>query len=123
MSLKISLLNAIIFMVVIAAALFSTAGFFAVFQVPLKITTIVLPAFLLAVSVGDAVHVMAIFYRRFQEGSDAEDAMAYALGHSGLAIVFTSLTTAAGLLSFSFAKLTAIADIGLFGALGVMLAS
>ena len=48
--------------------------------------------------------------------------MAYALGHSGLAIVLTSLTTAAGLLSFSFAELTAIVDIGLFGALGVMLA-
>jgi predicted RND superfamily exporter protein len=107
---------------VIASALFSTAGFFAAFQIPLKITTIVLPAFLLAVSVGDAVHVMAIFYRRFQEGSNAEDAMAYALGHSGLAIVLTSLTTAAGLLSFSFAELTAIVDIGLFGALGVMLA-
>ena len=108
--------------VVIGSALFSTAGFFAAFQIPLKITTIVLPAFLLAVSVGDAVHVMAIFYRRFQEGSNAEDAMAYALGHSGLAIVLTSLTTAAGLLSFSFAELTAIVDIGLFGALGVMLA-
>ena len=65
---------------------------------------------------------MAIFYRRFQQGSESEDAMAYALGHSGLAIVLTSLTTATGLLSFSFAELTAIADIGLFGALGVMLA-
>ena len=107
---------------VIASALFSTAGVFAIFEVSLKITTIVLPAFLLAVSVGDAVHVMAIFYRRFQQGSEAEDAMAYALGHSGLAIVLTSLTTATGLLSFSFAELTAIADIGLFGALGVMLA-
>ena len=71
---------------------------------------------------GDAVHVMAIFYRRFDEGSNVEDAMAYALGHSGLAIVLTSLTTAAGLLSFSFAELTAIVDIGLFGALGVILA-
>ena len=108
--------------IVIASALFSTAGVFAIFQVSLKITTIVLPAFLLAVSVGDAVHVMAIFYRRFQQGSEAEDAMAYALGHSGLAIVLTSLTTATGLLSFSLAELTAIADIGLFGALGVMLA-
>ena len=107
---------------VIASALFSTAGVFAIFEVSIKITTIVLPAFLLAVSVGDAVHVMAIFYRRFQQGSEAEDAMAYALGHSGLAIVLTSLTTATGLLSFSFAELTAIADIGLFGALGVMLA-
>lgn len=108
--------------VVISSALFSTAGFFAIFQVPLKITTIVLPAFILAVSVGDAVHVMAIFYRRLKKGSHAEDAIAYALGHSGLAIVLTTLTTTAGLLSFSIAELTAIADIGLFGALGVILA-
>jgi uncharacterized protein len=108
--------------IVIVTALFSTAGLFGLLGVTIKITTIVLPAFLLAVSVGDAVHVLAIFFKKMEDGSNKEDAIAYALGHSGLAIVLTSLTTAAGLLSFSTAQLTAIADIGIFGAAGVMLA-
>ncbi len=108
--------------IVMIFALFSTAGLMGFFNVPFKLTTVVLPAFLLAVSVGDAVHVLAIFYRRFQEGDSREDAIAYAMGHSGLAVVLTSLTTAAGLLSFSFADLTAMADVGIFGAAGVMFA-
>ncbi len=108
--------------VVIISALFSTAGLLALFNTSIKLTTIVLPAFLLAVSVGDAIHVLAIFYRSFQEGNSKEDAIAYALGHSGLAVVLTSLTTAAGLLSFSVAELKSIVDIGVFGAFGVILA-
>ncbi len=108
--------------IVIISALFSTAGLFALLDTSIKITSMVLPAFLLAVSVGDAIHVLVIFYRSFQEGSSKEDAIAHAIGHSGLAIVLTSLTTAAGLLSFSVAELKSIVDIGVFGALGVILA-
>jgi len=48
--------------------------------------------------------------------------MAYAMGHSGLAIVMTSMTTAGSLLSFSGAKIAPIADLGIFAAAGVMLA-
>jgi predicted RND superfamily exporter protein len=108
--------------IVIVSAMLSAIGLMAMFQVPIKIMTSVIPAFLLAVGVGDSVHVLAIFYRRFQQGSNKEDAIAYALGHSGMAIVLTSITTAASLLSFSFAELAAIGELGRFAAIGVMLA-
>ncbi|MCP4691998.1 MAG: MMPL family transporter [Desulfobacterales bacterium] len=88
----------------------------------MTLMTTVIPAFLIAVGVADSVHILAIFYRGLQNGGDREDAAAKALGHSGLAIVMTSLTTARGLLSFSFAELSSIADMGLFAAAGVMLA-
>ena len=73
-------------------------------------------------SVGYAVHILAIFYVQYQGGRGKEDAIAYAVGHSGLAVVLTALTTAASLFSFAFAELTAIADLGFFGASGVLLA-
>ena len=48
--------------------------------------------------------------------------MSYAVGHSGLAIAMTSLTTAGGLLSFARADVAPIADLGIYAAFGVMLA-
>ncbi len=87
---------------------------------PIKMPTQILPSFLLAVGVGASVHLLAIFYRRFDEIGDKEEALAHALGHSGLPIVMTSLTTAAGLGSFSMAEIAPIADLGRFAAAGVM---
>lgn len=109
-------------MLVINASLFSTFGILAFFDVPMKLPTIIIPAFLLVVGVCDAVHILAIFYRHLEPGMNKEEAVVYAFGHSGLAIVLTSLTTIAGLLSFSFAELSAIAEIGYFASAGVILA-
>ena len=109
-------------MIIINAALFSTIGLMSLTGVPIKITTTVIPAFLLSVGVCDSVHVLAIFYRLLDRGQSKRDAIAHALGHSGIPIVMTSLTTTAGVLSFLFADLKAIAEIGIFAAAGVVLA-
>mgnify|MGYP001820752889 CR=1 FL=1 len=109
-------------MFIINAALFSTIGLMSFTGVPIKITTTVIPAFLLSVGVCDSVHVLAIFYRLLDRGQGKKDAISQALGHSGIPIVMTSLTTTAGVLSFLFADLRAIAEIGIFAAAGVVLA-
>jgi predicted RND superfamily exporter protein len=109
-------------LLIINAALFSTFGTMALFGVPIKLPTTIIPAFLSVVGVCDAVHILAIFFRHFELGKTKEDAITYAFGHSGFAIVLTSLTTIAGLLSFSLAEFSAIAEIGYFTAAGVMLA-
>ena len=107
---------------VILAALGCTYGLMGFLGIPLKLTTTILPSFLLAVGVGDSVHILSIFYRRIEQGINKQDATAYAMGHSGVPIVMTSLTTAAGLLSFSLADLAAIAEVGIFTAFGCILA-
>jgi predicted RND superfamily exporter protein len=107
---------------IIVLSMFSTIGLMALFNIPFKLTTNVIPGFLIAVGLADSVHILAIFYRRLDLGSSKKEAIAYAMGHSGQAIVMTSLTTAAGVLSFSFAELTAIAEMGVFAAIGVVLA-
>jgi predicted RND superfamily exporter protein len=109
-------------MLVVTSSLATTLGLMALLNVSIKITTSAIPAFLLAVGVCDSVHVLAIFYRRIQQGCAREDAIAFALGHSGLPILMTSVTTIAAVLSFTLAELAAIAEIGYFAAAGVGLA-
>ncbi len=104
------------------STLLSTMGIMGLFDLTVKVTTIVVPAFLAAVSVAASVHILVIFFKRFNEGDDKRQAIASAMSHSGLAILMTSLTTAAGLLSFAFADLGAIAEVGYLSAAGVMLA-
>lgn len=108
--------------IVVISGLLSTIGVMALTQVPIKITTTVIPAFLLSVGVCDSVHVLAIFYRVFDRGRSKRDSVIESFGHSGTPIVMTSLTTTAGVLSFLFADLRAITEIGIFAAAGVMLA-
>lgn len=87
---------------------------------PLTLPTQTLPTFLLAVGIGASVHILAIFYQARRRGEDKEAAIVFALGHSGLAVLMTSLTTAGGLMSFAAAELRPIAHYGTYGPIGVM---
>ena len=87
---------------------------------PLTLPTQTLPTFLLAVGIGASVHILAIFYQARRRGEDKEAAIVFALGHSGLAVMMTSLTTAGGLMSFAAAELRPIAHYGTYGPIGVM---
>jgi len=108
-------------LLIVALALVSTLGLMAWFRVPIKTPTMILPSFLLAVGVGAAVHILSLFYQELQKNSPPEEAIASTLGHSGLAVVMTALTTAAGLGSFATAEVAPIADLGVFASLGVLL--
>lgn len=109
-------------MTVVILTLLSTFGLMALVGTPIKLPTQILPLFLLAVGVGDSVHILSIFYNRFNKTGDKKASIAWAVGHSGLAILMTSLTTAAGIGSFVTAEIAPIADIGKFAAAGVMMA-
>ena len=109
-----------IFVVVIS--LLVTVGLMAMMDRPIGLPTQILPSFLLAVGIGATVHLLAMFFRDLNKNGSKENAIAYALGHSGLPIIMTSLTTAAGLLSFSTAEIAPIADLGRFAAIGIMIA-
>ncbi len=112
----------IIPIIIVNAAMVSTLGLMALTRTPLSIMTNILPAFLVSVGIADAVHVLAIFYRQYQKENNKEAAICNAMGHSGLAIFMTSVTTAAGLLSFTIAEIATIADLGYFASAGVVLA-
>ncbi len=106
----------------VGLAVISTMGLMALNGTPIKVMTQVLPSFLLAVGVGASIHVLAIFYKEFDETGDKEGAIRHTLSHSGLAIIMTSLTTAAGMASFIPSEVAPVSDLGLFAAAGVMIA-
>lgn len=106
---------------VVVLSFVSTMGAMGYMGTPIKLPTVILPSFLLAVSVGAAVHVLAIFFQQLRKEDDRAAAAIHAMGHSGLAIVMTSLTTAVGLGSFATAEVAPIADLGAYASLGVLL--
>ncbi len=107
---------------IMALSVVVTISFMAIFDTPLQVSTSILPSFLLAVCVGDSIHLLTIFYRHYDAGETKIQALANALEHTGLAIFFTSITTAAGLASFSTSELSPVAALGIYGALGSMVA-
>ncbi len=109
-------------LVVVVLTLLATVGSMALAGAPITSMTQILPSLLLAVGVGASVHLLAMFYHKYDETRDKNGAIAYALGHSGLAIVMTSVTTAASLSSFSISDIQPVANLGIFASLGVMLA-
>ena len=108
-------------LLIVAFSLIATLGLMSLTNTPIKLPTTILPSLLLAVGVGAAVHVMSMFYHRFEDTGQKEEAIAYALGHSGLAIIMTGLTTAAGLASFATAEVAPLADLGIFASIGVLI--
>ena len=108
-------------LLVIALSLVATVGTMAWAGVAFKLPTQIVPSLLLAVSVGATVHILSIFFDKFNTTGDKKEALSYTLGHSGLAIAMTSITTAIGVGSFSGSAVAPISDLGMFASLGVML--
>ncbi|PID57799.1 hypothetical protein CSB45_06135 [candidate division KSB3 bacterium] len=109
-------------LVIVLLSLLSTLGLMAAFGATLKPPTQILPSFLLAVGVGTSVHILALFFHYFERHGQKEEATVYAMGHSGLAVVMTNMTTAGGLFSFIGAEVAPVSDLGTFAAIGVLLA-
>ncbi len=108
-------------LLVILFSLLATIGTMAWAGVAFKLPTQIVPSLLLAVSVGATVHILSIFFDKFNTTGDKKEALTYTLGHSGLAIAMTSITTAIGVGSFSGSQVAPISDLGTFASLGVML--
>lgn len=107
-------------LLVILFSLLTTVGSMAYFGVAFKLPTQIVPSLLLAVSVGATVHILSIFFDRFNEKGDKREALVYTMRHSGLAIAMTSVTTAIGVGSFAGSEVAPISDLGTFASLGVM---
>jgi len=107
-------------LIVIIFSLLTTVGTMAWAGAMFKLPTQIVPSLLLAVSVGATVHILSIFFDKFNDTGDKKEALSYTLGHSGLAIAMTSITTAIGVGSFAGSEVAPISDLGIFASLGVM---
>ena len=96
-----------------------TFGMMAATGTPITLPLAILPSFILATGVGASVHIMAIFFKYYRT-EDKPTAIVKTLGHSGLPIAMTSITTSAGLLSFLGAELAPASDLGIFASFGML---
>ncbi|MDH5675855.1 MAG: efflux RND transporter permease subunit [Myxococcales bacterium] len=108
-------------LVVVQAALW-TIGTLAVSGTPMTMVTSVLGAFLMVVGIGDSVHLLSVYRDARAHGVSNHNAIERAVATTGMPVLFTSITTAGGLLSFRFAHMEPIQHMGTFGGLGVMYA-
>lgn len=89
---------------------------------PVQVSSAILPSFLMAVCLADAIHFLRSFYPAYDQGMAKREAIKTALDHTGVAMFFTTLTTSVGMFSFSTASVAPVASLGLFAALGVWMA-
>ena len=108
-------------LVCVFLTLTTTVSLMSIFSAPFTMATQIMPTFLLAVVTSASIHLLAVFYKDFAKTKDKKTSLRYAMGHSGLAIIMTSLTTAVGLWSFSFSGVAPVADLGIFASSGVMI--
>jgi len=107
-------------LIVIIFSLLATVGTMAWSGAAFKLPTQIVPSLLMAVSIGATVHILSIFFDKFNTTGDKKEAIKYTLGHSGLAIAMTSVTTAIGVGSFAGSEVAPISDLGIFASFGVM---
>ena len=104
----------------VSLTLIMTVSLMSIFSAPFTMATQIMPTFLLAVVTSASIHLLAVFYKDFAKTNNKKKSLRYAMGHSGLAIIMTSVTTAVGLWSFSFSGVAPVADLGVFASSGVM---
>jgi predicted RND superfamily exporter protein len=103
----------------------STLGTFAIMAlcgVSVTIVMLYLPAFLTCVSIGDAVHIQSAYRSARAAGLSREDGIASAVESTGRPVIFTALTTCAGLLGLCAAHTQAVRELGIFASVGIALA-
>lgn len=109
-------------LLVVALALIMTIALWPTLGYAFNSNTQLIPTFILAVGIADAVHILTIFYRYYDNGMSKHDAIIRSMQETSVAVLMTTLTTALGLLSFLSSDMVPIRTIGVFGSIGVMMA-
>ncbi|MFT5431096.1 MAG: putative RND superfamily exporter protein, partial [Myxococcota bacterium] len=115
-------IGAIIPLLVVAFSGIWAVGFMATMGIPLTGMSSIIPAFLVCVGVADSVHLMSVYRQLRMEGVPNQEATVRAVSETGKPVFFTSLTTATGLISFMFASVDAVGDMGIVASFGVLAA-
>jgi predicted RND superfamily exporter protein len=116
------LVSALLATIIIALTLFTTFGLMAASDVAIKPPTQVLLSIILVASICELIHIVTHFFQKLEIARDKKIALHQTIKQTAIPVLYTSLTTAAGLLAFCSAELAPIADLGWFGATAVFIA-
>jgi hypothetical protein len=101
-----------------------TLGIMAALGIPMYFITSMMPVVLMAVGVADGIHILSRYYEELLEHPDisSSDAVIATMGEMWQPVILTSLTTAAGFLSFLTAAIVPIRYFGVFTGVGILAA-
>lgn len=99
-----------------------TFGFMAYTGMAVTMLSNILPAFIIAVGIGDSVHIQSVYRDTRRRGVPNHEAIVSAVAATGKPVLFTTLTTMFGLLSLNSASMEAVNAMGTAGAVGVVFA-
>ena len=109
---------------VVVGSVIWTLGLMGSLGFPLYFISTMMPVVLMAIGVADGIHILSRYYDEILEhpATDGPTAVVATMSEMWLPVMLTSLTTAAGFLSFLTAPLPPQRDFGLFAAVGVLVA-
>ncbi|MCP4135042.1 MAG: MMPL family transporter [bacterium] len=100
-----------------------TVGFFVVCGESFNIVVVTMTAILLAISIADSIHILTQYKKDlYKHGYDSIKAIRSTLTHIWLPCFLTSVTTAAGFLSFVTGSIRPVTILGIFTSVGVLFA-
>jgi hydrophobe/amphiphile efflux-3 (HAE3) family protein len=89
---------------------------------PIHIMSSMIPIFLLPISVLDSIHILNEFFEKYRTFKDKKKTITYVLNELYRPNLFTTITTADGFFSLSFAPIPPVQVFGIAVAFGVVLA-
>ena len=99
-----------------------TVGYMALAGDSFNIINSIVPALLLVIAVGDAVHFLTTYYAEIGAGADKDSAIRAMVRRIGGACLLTSMTAAIGFASLIVARIDIIKGMGRVAAVGLMVA-
>ena len=94
-------------------------GLMALLSVRFSNTSSMLPSIIMSIGLTAPIHFLVVFYK-YQNRVGKFRGIIATMKHSGFPITMTSLTTAAGLMSFSFSGIAPISDLVNFTIVGIL---
>lgn len=108
-------------MAIVIGTIIPVMGGLAFFEIPFNMISIMLPTLLAALSVADIVHVIDVFHVEWQGSPGTiESSLATTIGLLWKPGLWTSLTTAVGLLALTGSDVIPVFQIGVAGPIGIL---
>ncbi len=119
-----SLRGVLLPLAVVVVSIIWTLGIMASLGIPMYFISTMMPVVLMAIGVAAGIHILSRYYDEVLEHPEVSSPQAVVVAMSEMwqPVVFTSLTTAVGFLSFLTAAMVPIRYFGLFTAIGVLAA-
>jgi hypothetical protein len=109
-------------MIVATVAVVSSLGLMIAFGYPVHILSSMLPIFLMPIAICDTVHILSDFFESYTREKGRRVTIREVMQALFAPVLYTSLTTAAGFLSFLTTSIPPARVFGVFVAIGVMIA-